>query len=143
MSTFRCTGDSFSATEENASAPAFVYIAGRTPPSFTTSSISFGLGSESIRIGASIPSLRRTPASSTKATASQVAPEAKTCLATSTAPCPYPSALTTAQSSTESSNKSQKIEVFFEIVSKLISAQVGLMRNSKLSIDSHINKGFN
>ncbi len=62
----------------------------------TTSASLPGGGSESKRIGASMPASRRTTASSTSATASQSAPAPSAARATGTEPCPYASAFTTA-----------------------------------------------
>ena len=68
--------------------PASVYNVGRTPPRATTSAISSGRGSDSTRIGAVIPASRSSAASSTRATASQVAPAPTAAAATAGAPWP-------------------------------------------------------
>ena len=67
----------------------------------TTASISAGRGSDSRRIGASIPASAQLPPSSPRATPSHVAPASSAARATSTAPCPYPSAFTTAHTCAE------------------------------------------
>src|SRR5438270_14017926 len=80
-----------------ASTPASVYTVGVSRRPTTSSMASWG-GSESTRIGASMPASRSSTPSSTSATPSHVAPPSRAARATGTAPCPYPLALTTAHS---------------------------------------------
>src|SRR5664280_3639675 len=86
-------------------------------------------GSDRSRIGTSIPTSRRSAPSSTRATASHSAPPASAALAMGTAPCPYPSALTTAQSA-EEPTMPLRISALRRAASTSISAHTGRRRSA-------------
>ena len=67
--------------------PGSVYTTGVRAASTTTGAEPAG-GSDSTRIGASIPAARRAVPSSTSATPSHEAPASRAARATGTAPCP-------------------------------------------------------
>ena len=76
-----------------------------------------------IRIGLSMPALRSSMPSCDRATAKKSAPLRTASEATGTAPCPYASALTTAQSFVVGFRRRFASRTLFATASKLISAQ--------------------
>src|SRR5665213_2405436 len=86
-------------------------------------------GSDSKRIGTSMPASRSTTPSSTRATASQPAPPASAALASVRAPCPYPSAFTTAHSSDGPTSLSSN-DALRRAAPTSISAHAGLSRST-------------
>ena len=88
-----------------------VWIRPASTPCFT----SYPVTAPSTRIGIRIPASRRAVPSSTEATASMEAPPCIAALAVCRAPCPYPSALTTASARTCSGRALQISRIFCSI----------------------------
>ena len=93
---FTCRSpSSFSAVREKSSADDKEFMV-RISLFFTASATEWGEHSPRTYMGAPIPAFLSFIPSSTSATPRAAAPLFNTCFETSTAPCPYPSALTTA-----------------------------------------------
>src|SRR6476646_6206392 len=97
-----------------------------------TDSAASATGTDKTRIGASIFASRNCAPSSTSATASDDAPASIAARPIATAPCPYPSAFTTAQT-LAGATRARNAATFARTASRSISAQTGRYMSDDMS----------